>query len=179
MKSYANSTDAQPESTTDENHQEPDFSSAAQKGLLPKDTFGEVNMEAPVTADDVVRAGGFGASDNFNSILPVASDSTDFEAHLQTIQDYEDSMDNKAQGQTEGNDKNIDSVEEKAATALPTDSDYLARAGGYGATDNISSFLPVASDFTDFEASLRDARDYEDLKEEITRHGLGWTGETK
>lgn len=53
--------------------------------------------------------------------------------------------------------------------------DDLIRAGGFGATDNINSLLPVASDSTDFEASLRDARDYEEGKQEINRHGLGWT----
>lgn len=53
--------------------------------------------------------------------------------------------------------------------------DDAVRAGGFGARDDIGSFLPVASDFTDFEASLRDARDYEDPKEEIGRPGLGWT----
>ncbi|KAA8518107.1 hypothetical protein F0562_015581 [Nyssa sinensis] len=42
-------------------------------------------------------------------------------------------------------------------------------------SDDISSFLPVASDSTDFEASLRDARDYEDPQEEICKPGLGWT----
>ncbi|KAK1386597.1 Mediator of RNA polymerase II transcription [Heracleum sosnowskyi] len=52
--------------------------------------------------------------------------------------------------------------------------DDAVRAGGFGARDDIGSFLPVASDFTDFEASLRDARDYEDPKEEIGRPGLGW-----
>ncbi|KAL2480687.1 Uncharacterized protein Adt_33653 [Abeliophyllum distichum] len=54
--------------------------------------------------------------------------------------------------------------------------DEVMRAGGFGARDDISSFLPVASDSTDFEASLRDARDYEDLQEEIGRPGLGWKG---
>lgn len=53
--------------------------------------------------------------------------------------------------------------------------DDFTRAGGFGARDDISSFLPVASDFTDVEASLRDARDYEDPQEEICRPGLGWT----
>lgn len=52
--------------------------------------------------------------------------------------------------------------------------DDAIRAGGFGARDDIGSFLPVASDFTDFEASLRDAQDYEESKEEIGRPGLGW-----
>ncbi|KAK9128831.1 hypothetical protein Syun_017628 [Stephania yunnanensis] len=49
-------------------------------------------------------------------------------------------------------------------------------AGGFGARDDIGSFLPVAIDSTDFEASLRDARDYEEPQEQINRPGLGWTG---
>ncbi|XAR68473.1 hypothetical protein NMG60_11003597, partial [Bertholletia excelsa] len=58
-------------------------------------------------------------------------------------------------------------------------SDDVIRAGGFGARDDIGSFLPVASDSTDFEASLRDARDYEDPPEEICRPGLGWIKATK
>lgn len=57
--------------------------------------------------------------------------------------------------------------------------DEVMRAGGFGARDDISSFLPVASDSTDFEASLHNARDYEDLQEEIGRPGLGWKGDAK
>ena len=40
--------------------------------------------------------------------------------------------------------------------------DDVERAGGLGARDEIGSFLPVAMDSTDFEASLRDARDFEE-----------------
>ncbi|KAJ0100191.1 hypothetical protein Patl1_20434 [Pistacia atlantica] len=58
------------------------------------------------------------------------------------------------------------------ATITPDD---VIRAGGLGARDDISSFLPVASDSTDFEASIRDAQDYEQQLEEIRRPGLGWT----
>nr|CAN76250.1 hypothetical protein VITISV_025506 [Vitis vinifera] len=57
--------------------------------------------------------------------------------------------------------------------------DDVIRAGGFGARDDISSFLPVASDSTDFEASLRDARDYEEPQGDIYRPGLGWTETTK
>ncbi|KAL6009954.1 hypothetical protein ACLOJK_000385 [Asimina triloba] len=54
--------------------------------------------------------------------------------------------------------------------------DDVIRAGGLGATDDISNFLPVAVDSTDFEASLRHARDFEEPQEEISRPGLGWKG---
>ncbi|RDX72128.1 hypothetical protein CR513_48433, partial [Mucuna pruriens] len=57
--------------------------------------------------------------------------------------------------------------------------DDVIRAGGFGARDDISSFLPVASDSTDFEASIRDARDYEEPQGQVSRPGLGWTGATK
>lgn len=50
----------------------------------------------------------------------------------------------------------------------------VLRAGGFGARDDINSFLPVASDSTDFEAALHDARDYEEPQGEIKRPGLGW-----
>lgn len=57
------------------------------------------------------------------------------------------------------------------ATITPDD---VIRAGGFGARDDISSFLPVASDSTDFEASIREAQDYEQPREEVRRPGLGW-----
>uniref|UniRef100_A0A0D3EI08 F-box domain-containing protein n=1 Tax=Brassica oleracea var. oleracea TaxID=109376 RepID=A0A0D3EI08_BRAOL len=53
----------------------------------------------------------------------------------------------------------------------------VIRAGGFGAKDDIGSFLPVASDSTDFEESLRSARDYEEAQEEVQRPGLGWPKE--
>ncbi|KAK7244505.1 hypothetical protein RIF29_39328 [Crotalaria pallida] len=57
--------------------------------------------------------------------------------------------------------------------------DDVIRAGGFGARDEIGSVLPVASDSTDFEASIRDARGYEEPQGEVSRPGLGWTGVTK
>jgi hypothetical protein len=57
--------------------------------------------------------------------------------------------------------------------------DDVMRAGGFGARDDISSFLPVASDSTDFEATIRDARDYEEPQGDICRQGLGWTEATE
>ncbi|KAK6149114.1 hypothetical protein DH2020_016639 [Rehmannia glutinosa] len=163
------------------------------------DTFGEVNMEVAVTADEVMRTGGFGATDDISSMLPVASDFIDFEDHLRKVQNYEYSEDEIAGGQSgppkyilevgKVDAKDIDNVNEHVAESedvfdavnmeASVTSDEMVRAGGFGATDDISSFLPVASDFTDFEAYLRDARDYEDLNEEINRPGLGWTSELK
>ena len=57
--------------------------------------------------------------------------------------------------------------------------DDVLRAGGFGARDDISSFLPVASDSTDFEATIRDARDYEEPQGDICRPGLGWAEATE
>ncbi|CAO2822328.1 unnamed protein product [Amaranthus hypochondriacus] len=57
------------------------------------------------------------------------------------------------------------------ATINPED---VIRAGGFGARDDISSLLPIASDSTDFEASLLDARGYEEPQGEQRRPGLGW-----
>ncbi|XP_011075361.1 uncharacterized protein LOC105159855 [Sesamum indicum] len=160
----------------------------------PRDASGEVNMEASVTADDVMQAGGFGTSDSISSFLPVASDFTDFEDHLRRVQGYEDAVDKIAGGKSDPSKdiqevgkvhvKDIDNAEEHDAfeavnMETSVTSDEMIRAGGFGATDNISSFLPVASDFTDFEAYLRDAREYEGLDEEINRPGLGWNSEAK
>ncbi|KAL2923480.1 1-acyl-sn-glycerol-3-phosphate acyltransferase 1 chloroplastic [Bienertia sinuspersici] len=58
------------------------------------------------------------------------------------------------------------------ATINPDD---VLRAGGFGARDDLSSFLPIASDSTDFEASLLDAREYEEPQGEQRRPGLGWS----
>ncbi|KAK4412912.1 hypothetical protein Salat_2938400 [Sesamum alatum] len=163
------------------------------KAPAPGDASGEVNMEVSVTADDVMRAGGFGASDSISSFLPVASDSTDFEDHLRRVQGYEDSVDKIAGESDPSKDiqevgkvhvNDIDNGEEHNAfeavnMEASVTSDEMIRAGGFGATDDISSFLPVASDFTDFEAYLRDAREYEGLDEEINRPGLGWNSEVK
>ncbi|XP_050229240.1 uncharacterized protein LOC126678385 [Mercurialis annua] len=55
-----------------------------------KNTSGEVNSEASMTTDDVIRAGGFGARDDINSFLPVASDSTDFEESILEARNYEE-----------------------------------------------------------------------------------------
>ncbi|XP_077252322.1 uncharacterized protein LOC143891642 [Tasmannia lanceolata] len=57
--------------------------------------------------------------------------------------------------------------------------DDVIRAGGFGATDNIGIFLPVAMDSTDFEASLRDAMDFEESQAQKSRPGLGWTEVTE
>ncbi|CAD5189318.1 uncharacterized protein LOC103992457 [Musa acuminata AAA Group] len=62
-----------------------------------------------------------------------------------------------------------------AYTDVAISADDVIRAGGLGARDDISSFLPVAIDSTDFEASLRDARDFEEPQGEMPRPGLGWT----
>lgn len=40
------------------------------------------NMEASISADDVILAGGFGPGDDISSFLPVASDFTDFECSI-------------------------------------------------------------------------------------------------
>ncbi|EOA21806.1 hypothetical protein CARUB_v10002272mg [Capsella rubella] len=53
----------------------------------------------------------------------------------------------------------------------------VIRAGGFGAKDDIGSFLPVASDSTDFEESIRSARGYEEAQPEVQRPGLGWPKE--
>lgn len=59
-------------------------------GMEHIDTFGAVNMEASITTEDIIRAGGFGARDDISSFLPVASDTTDFEASIRDAHDYEE-----------------------------------------------------------------------------------------
>lgn len=160
----------------------------------------EVNMEVPITADEVMQAGGFGATDDIGTILPAASDFTDFEDHLRDARLYEGSEDKIAEVQLdfpkikfvagkakiEVNDNvevgiapDAQGAHEAVKMECYVTSDDVIRAGGFGATDNISSFLPVASDFTDFEENIRDARAYEESEEKSNRPGLGWRSETK
>ncbi|KAK4404822.1 hypothetical protein Sango_0850800 [Sesamum angolense] len=96
--------DVQSEVAMTENSQEQPHPSPAIQNIdifrkhevpAPRDASGEVNMEVSVTADDVMRAGGFGTSDSISSLLPVASDFTDLKDHLQRVQGYEDSVDIK------------------------------------------------------------------------------------
>ncbi|KAL8095347.1 uncharacterized protein LOC141692709 [Apium graveolens] len=68
------------------------------------------------------------------------------------------------------------SVSAEMNMEAPITSVDVMRAGGFGARDDIGYFLPVASDSTDFEASLCDARDYEEPQENIGKPGLGWKG---
>ncbi|GFP90936.1 hypothetical protein PHJA_001237600 [Phtheirospermum japonicum] len=110
-------------------------------------------MEVNVTTDDL------------SSILPAG---TDVEDHIRESRAYEDIQE-------------VDKVNTFGEVNMEASvtSDEVMRAGGFGATDGISNFLPVASDFTDFEANLRGAREYEDQNEEIHHPGLGWTSEIK
>lgn len=65
-----------------------------------------------------------------------------------------------------------ESVDVNMEAAISTED--IIRAGGFGAKDDIGSLLPTAIDSTDFEASLRDARDFEGEKEQPSRPGLGY-----
>ncbi|KAG1338379.1 hypothetical protein COCNU_04G006850 [Cocos nucifera] len=93
---------------------------------------------------------------------------------LKYTEDYDmEKVNGKAMEQSVGT-KNENSTGDVNMEAAITTDDVI-RAGGFGARDDMSSFLPVAIDSTDFEASLRDARDFEEPQEEISRPGLGWT----
>ncbi|XP_022155939.1 uncharacterized protein LOC111022939 isoform X1 [Momordica charantia] len=74
--------------------------------------------------------------------------------------------------------RQIDIAGEISMEASMTTDDVL-RAGGFGARDDIGSFLPVASDSTDFEATILNARDYEGPQGKISRPGLGWKDANK
>ncbi|RZR84620.1 hypothetical protein BHM03_00011474 [Ensete ventricosum] len=62
-----------------------------------------------------------------------------------------------------------------AYTDVTISTNDVIRARGLAARDDISSFLPVAIDSTDFVASLRGAHDFEEPEGEMPRPGLGWT----
>ncbi|GKU89791.1 hypothetical protein SLEP1_g3885 [Rubroshorea leprosula] len=69
--------------------------------------------------------------------------------------------------------ENVNTTGEVNMEASITPDDVI-QAGEFGARDDISSFLPVASNSTDFESSILDAKDYEEPHEEPSRPGLGW-----
>lgn len=50
-------------------------------------------MEAPISADDLIRAGGLGAGDGVASAMPTTVDATDFEESLMDASEYEDKED--------------------------------------------------------------------------------------
>ncbi|CAM6095332.1 unnamed protein product [Calypogeia fissa] len=50
----------------------------------------DFNMEAPIMAEDVIRAGGLGARDDLDRFLPTAVDATDYEESLMEAMEYED-----------------------------------------------------------------------------------------
>lgn len=70
---------------------------------------------------------------------------------------------------------NVHEADVNMEAAISTED--VVRAGGFGAKDDIGSLLPTAIDSTDFEASLRDARDFEGEKDAPAHPGLGWKGE--
>jgi hypothetical protein len=73
-----------PESTQNPNPPETQVGDYGQKG------GGDVNMEAPILSEDVIKAGGLGARDELGSPLPSAVDNTDYEESLMGAMEYED-----------------------------------------------------------------------------------------
>lgn len=91
---------------------------------------------------------------------------------------FGDDAEKKVGGENEAKVKENEASGEFNMEASITADDVM-RAGGFGARDGIGSFLPVASDSTDFEASILDAREYEEPQGEVSRPGLGWTAPSK
>jgi len=50
----------------------------------------DVNMEAPIFSEDLIRAGGLGAGDGVSSAMPTTVDATDYEESLMDAAEYED-----------------------------------------------------------------------------------------
>ncbi|KAJ0978922.1 hypothetical protein J5N97_014396 [Dioscorea zingiberensis] len=78
------------EQVADANSKDQMEPSIKQNANIENNVTGEVNMEAVIITDDVIRAGGFGTTDDIGNFLPVAIDSTDFEASLRNAQDFEE-----------------------------------------------------------------------------------------
>lgn len=52
----------------------------------------DVNMEAPISTEDLVRAGGLGALDDVAGAMPTTVDATDYEESLMDARGYEDKV---------------------------------------------------------------------------------------
>ncbi|GJR02171.1 hypothetical protein Tco_0525155 [Tanacetum coccineum] len=102
----------------------------------------------------------------------VLADDGKHHSSTDTMQGYK--VDTHGHENVEQSEDNADMGSGDVNMEASISADDVMRAGGFGARDDISSFLPVASDSTDFEASLRDARDYEEPQKDICRPGLGW-----
>lgn len=53
----------------------------------------DVEMEAPISNEDLIHAGGLGARDELDSMVPSAVDGTDYEESLMDAMEYEDKVD--------------------------------------------------------------------------------------
>ncbi|CAN4089857.1 unnamed protein product [Withania somnifera] len=89
IKSYRKMQQASEEETSEVNQGQGGKTVAADVAPAPEKSHGDVNMEADISMDDVIRAGGLGARDDLNSVLPVAADTTDFEVSIRDAWDYE------------------------------------------------------------------------------------------
>ncbi|MCD7468673.1 hypothetical protein HAX54_007065 [Datura stramonium] len=89
IKSYRKMQQASGEETSEVNQGQGGKNVTADVATAQEKSYGDVNMEADITMDDVIRAGGLGARDDLNSVLPMATDTTDFEASIRDAWDYE------------------------------------------------------------------------------------------
>lgn len=89
IESYREMQQASAEETSEVNQGQGSKIIAADVAPAHEKSHGDVNMEADISMDDVIRAGGLGARDDLNSVLPVAADTTDFEASIRDAWDYE------------------------------------------------------------------------------------------
>lgn len=89
IESYKKIQQASEEETSEVNQGKGGKNVAADVAPEHEKSHGDVNMEADITMDDVIKAGGLGARDDLNSVLPVASDTTDFEASIRDAWEYE------------------------------------------------------------------------------------------
>ncbi|CAN4106612.1 unnamed protein product [Withania somnifera] len=89
VESYMKMQHASGEETSELNQGQGGKNVTADVAAAYEKSHGDVNMEADISMDDVIRAGGLGVRDDLNSVLPVAADTTDFEASIRDAWDYE------------------------------------------------------------------------------------------
>lgn len=113
-------------------------------------------------------------STSVDRVQPETELADDGKHHSSTDTMQGNKVDTRGHVNVEHSEDNADMGSADVNMEASISADDVMRAGGFGARDDISSFLPVASDSTDFEASLRDAREYEEPQKDICRPGLGW-----
>eukprot|EP00475_Leptophrys_vorax_P035679 TRINITY_DN5905_c0_g1_i4.p1 TRINITY_DN5905_c0_g1~~TRINITY_DN5905_c0_g1_i4.p1 ORF type:complete len:141 (+),score=8.50 TRINITY_DN5905_c0_g1_i4:193-615(+) len=123
-----------------------DITEEMDSGFKPgTESFGEVDMSAPISEDDLMRAGGFGTRDAIGSAFPEAVDATDFEEAVNEPLDESEEhtpVSHTGIGFQEGEESGA--VAEEDDLSHQTLNDYFVPASGH--TQGIPILMPPGTD---------------------------------